>query len=67
MRAIREHPNDPDIYYNVGVLYQKMAITMFEPARSRFVEESNKDEWDKVVMNSISVVDVPLLKINNLK
>ena len=53
MRAIREHPNDPDIYYNVGVLYQKMAIEMFEPARSRFGEESNKDEWDKVVMNSI--------------
>ena len=30
MKAIREYPNDPDIYYNVGVLYQKMAIELFE-------------------------------------
>ena len=53
MRAIREYPNDPDIYYNVGVLYQKMAIELFEPARTRFVEESNKDNWDKDIMNEI--------------
>ena len=53
MKAIREYPNDPDIYYNVGVLYQKMAIELFEPARTRFVEESNKDNWDKGVMQEI--------------
>tara|TARA_B100001029_G_scaffold16819_1_gene11237 strand:- start:3181 stop:4233 length:1053 start_codon:yes stop_codon:yes gene_type:complete len=53
MKAIREYPNDPDIYYNVGVLYQKMAIELFEPARTKFVEESNKDKWDKKVMDSI--------------
>ncbi|MAJ45020.1 MAG: hypothetical protein CMF96_09805 [Candidatus Marinimicrobia bacterium] len=53
MKAIREYPNDPDIYYNVGVLYQKMAIQLFEPARTKFVEESNKDKWDKDIMNDI--------------
>ncbi len=53
MKAIREYPNDPDIYYNVGVLYQKMALALFEPARSRFVEESNKEKWDKEIMISI--------------
>jgi tetratricopeptide (TPR) repeat protein len=53
MKAIREYPNDPDIYYNVGVLYQKMAIELFEPARTRFVEESNKDDRNKEIMRSI--------------
>ena len=52
-KAINEYPNDSDIFYNVGVLYQKMAIAIFEPARSRFVEESNKEKWDKEIMNLI--------------
>ena len=53
MEAIREYPNDPDIYYNVGVLYQKMANKLFEPTRKRFVEESNKTKLDKNVMNEL--------------
>lgn len=53
MKAIREFPSDPDIYYNVGVLYQRMAVETFDPARSKFVEESNKDTWDQEALRII--------------
>ena len=53
MKAIREYPSDSDIYYNVGVLYQRMAVETFEPARSKFVEESDKEEWNEKALNQI--------------
>ena len=53
MKAIREFPSDPDIYYNVGVLYQRMAVETFEPARTKFVEESNKENWDQSALKQV--------------
>ncbi|MBC8213866.1 MAG: hypothetical protein ISR90_02630 [Candidatus Marinimicrobia bacterium] len=47
MLALKENPYDPDIYYNVGVLYQKLALNEFDPARDLFNKISNDDNRDK--------------------
>ncbi len=50
MQAMREYPNDPDIYYNVGVLYQILANDVFEPARREYLSiiESSERDQDKL-------------------
>lgn len=58
MQAIRDYPNDPDIYYNVAVLYQKMGINKFDPAREQYLKISQMDEKDNIILRNI---------INNFK
>ena len=33
-----KYPDDPDLYYNVGVLYQRLTLEMFEPTRDSFLQ-----------------------------
>ncbi len=54
MLVLREFPYDADIYYNVGVLYQKLALKEFEPARDLFNEISNEDVRDNSTLDAIS-------------
>jgi len=35
-----QYPNDPDIYYNIGVLYQRLTLNTFDPAREKFLSTS---------------------------
>ena len=53
-KSIDQYPNDPDIYYNVGVLYQRMAIDLFEPARDIFLELSRQETPYPEQMRGIS-------------
>jgi len=32
-----KYPNDADLYYNVGVLYQRLTLEMFDPTRELFL------------------------------
>tara|TARA_B100001115_G_scaffold184747_1_gene188609 strand:+ start:3161 stop:4228 length:1068 start_codon:yes stop_codon:yes gene_type:complete len=47
LQALRDFPNDPDIYYNVAVLYQKMGIDKFDKARGKYLKISNEQNQDK--------------------
>lgn len=42
-----KYPNDSDLYYNIGVLYQRLTLDTFDPAREIFLtlsqESSKKD------------------------
>jgi len=33
-----KYPNDEDLYYNVGVLYQRLTLEMFDPSRDLFLK-----------------------------
>ena len=35
---MNKYPDDPDLYYNVGVLYQRFTLETFDPARDLFLE-----------------------------
>ena len=53
LQALRDFPNDPDIYYNVAVLYQKMGIIRFDSAREKYlkisnVENKNENDLEKI-------------------
>ena len=46
-----KYPNDADLYYNVGVLYQRLTVQMFDPTRESFLittEESSSETIRKV-------------------
>ena len=46
-----KYPNDPDLYYNIGVLYQRLTLEMFDPTRKLFLnttEESDPETIRKV-------------------
>jgi len=46
-----KYPNDADLYYNVGVLYQRLTVQMFDPTRESFLittEESSLETIRKV-------------------
>ena len=46
-----KYPNDADLYYNIGVLYQRLTVEKFDPARELFLkttESSSKDDIEKV-------------------
>ena len=53
LQALRDFPNDPDIYYNVAVLYQKMGIDKFDKARDRYLKISNEQDQDKNQLKEI--------------
>ena len=53
LQALRNFPNDPDIYYNVAVLYQKMGIKKFDSARNKYLIISNDINKDDIVLNQI--------------
>ena len=39
-----KYPNDADLYYNVGVLYQRLTLGLFDPARELFLETTPESE-----------------------
>ena len=49
-----KYPNDADLYYNVGVLYQRLTIEMFDPTRELFLktDENSSNETIKSIFDS---------------
>ena len=49
-----KYPNDPDLYYNVGVLYQRLTLDTFDPVRELFLSttEESPAETIREVYNS---------------
>ena len=49
-----KYPNDADLYYNVGVLYQRLTIEMLDPARELFLktDEDSSNETIKSIFDS---------------
>ena len=39
-----KYPDDPDLYYNVGVLYQRLTIEMFDPTRDLFLHTTTESD-----------------------
>jgi len=39
-----KYPNDPDLYYNVGVLYQRLTLELFDPTRELFLTTTMESE-----------------------
>ena len=39
-----KYPNDADLYYNVGVLYQRLTLELFDPTRKLFLETTPESE-----------------------
>ena len=37
-----KYPDDSDLYYNVGVLYQRLTIEIFDPARALFLKTTEE-------------------------
>ena len=37
-----KYPNDADLYYNIGVLYQRLTLEMFDPARELFLTTTDE-------------------------
>jgi len=38
------YPDDPDLYYNVGVLYQRLTLEIFDPARDLFLQTTTESD-----------------------
>ena len=34
---LNKYPNDPDLYFNIGVLFQRLALEAFDPAREMYL------------------------------
>jgi tetratricopeptide (TPR) repeat protein len=34
---LNKYPNDPDLYFNIGVLFQRLALEAFDPARELYL------------------------------
>ena len=52
-----KYPNDADLYYNVGVLYQRLTVQMFDPTRESFLsttEESYPETIRKVYYSFVT-------------
>ena len=51
-----KYPNDADLYYNVGVLYQRLTVQMFDPTRESFLSttEESSPETIRKVYNSFA-------------
>ena len=43
-QATRDYPNDPDIYYNVAVLYQNLGVNIYNETRTRWDKMNNKEK-----------------------
>jgi len=37
---LNKYPNDPDLYFNIGVLFQRLALDAFDPARELYLDLS---------------------------
>ncbi|NQU68231.1 MAG: hypothetical protein HQ510_09845 [Candidatus Marinimicrobia bacterium] len=55
MKVLKSYPYDSDIYYNIGVLYQRLASNHFNDSRDKFVVISDMDEWDQGELQEIDV------------
>ena len=53
-----KYPNDSDLYYNVGVLYQRLTLEMFGITREQFLETTDESSQEiiKEVYNSFITV-----------
>ena len=38
---LNKYPNDPDLYFNIGVLFQRLALEAFDPARELYLALPN--------------------------
>ena len=54
---LNKYPNDPDLYYNVGVLYQRLTLELFDPTRELFLITTNESSMDtiKEIYNSFKI------------
>ena len=43
-----KYPNDADLYYNVGVLYQRLTVEMFDPTRGHFLKTTNESSPETI-------------------
>ncbi len=39
---LNKYPNDPDLYFNIGVLFQRLALDKFDPARESYLALPDK-------------------------
>jgi len=53
LEALRSYPDDADIYYNMGVLYQKLALADFNTARENFLIISDMENPDQEKLKEI--------------
>ena len=45
---LNKYPNDPDLYFNIGVLFQRLALEAFDPARELYLALPNLPTLDDV-------------------
>ncbi len=53
MKVLKSNPYDSDIYYNIGVLYQRLALNDFNQGRDRFNEVSGMEVRDQAALQGI--------------
>ena len=41
-----KYPNDSDLYYNIGVLYQRITLELFDPTRELFLKTTDESSPD---------------------
>ena len=46
---MNKYPDDPDLYYNVGVLYQRLTLDTFDPARGLFLETTVESDPSTII------------------
>ena len=46
---MNKYPDDPDLYYNVGVLYQRLTLETFDPARYLFLETTVESDPSTII------------------
>ena len=44
-----KYPNDPDLYFNIGVLYQRLTLEMYDPTRKLFLETSSESDHSMII------------------
>jgi tetratricopeptide (TPR) repeat protein len=45
---LNKYPNDPDLYFNIGVLFQRLALEAFDPARELYLALPGEPSYDEV-------------------
>ncbi|MFQ6610690.1 MAG: tetratricopeptide repeat protein, partial [Fidelibacterota bacterium] len=53
MKVLKSYPYDSDIYYNIGVLYQRIALNQFNVARDNFLIVSDMEKRDPSELQKI--------------
>ncbi len=46
---MNKYPDDPDLYYNVGVLYQRLTLETFDPARDLFLKTTVESDPSTII------------------